>query len=130
LQATFLSASLSALSSSLTSNGNSTFNTNIPPFPLLSIPYRTHQALQIARLCQENADSICEALFLDLGKPREEVLLAEVGAVIERAVITAEKVEEWVTGGEAEKVEMSATWQQNWRAKVEKRAKGVGLVIS
>ncbi|KAJ2924769.1 hypothetical protein H1R20_g12326, partial [Candolleomyces eurysporus] len=127
LHATFLSASLSSLSSSAPST-NGTFNT--PPFPLLSIPYRTHQVLQIARLCQENADAICDALFQDLGKPREEVLLAEVGAVIERALITAQKVEEWVTGGDAEKVEMSAGWQKNWKAKVERRAKGVGLVIS
>lgn len=124
LNETFLAATSSpSLSSKLSVPSNS-------PHPLLSIPYRAHQLRQVARLVQANADAICTALAKDFGKPRQEVLLAEIGGVIERALIHAEKVAEWVGGEDGLESKKTNGWQEGWKASVERRAKGVVLLIS
>lgn len=101
------------------------------PYPLLSLPYRQHQLLQLARLVQENADALCHSLWLDEGKPRQEVVMAEIGAVIGRALKGAKELESWVGGGAeiGEDVKLEG-WQEAWKARVEKKAKGVVLIIS
>lgn len=124
LNDTFLAATSSPpLPSKLSVKSNS-------PHPLLSVPYRAHQLRQVARLVQSNADAICEALAKDFGKPRQEVILAEVGAIIERALIHAEKVAEWVGGEDGLESKQTNGWQAGWTANVERKAKGVVLVIS
>ncbi|KAF6741826.1 Aldehyde/histidinol dehydrogenase [Ephemerocybe angulata] len=50
---------------------------------------------------------------LDEGKPRQEVMVAEIGVVIGRALKGAKELESWA-----------------WRAMVEEEAKGVVLIIS
>ncbi|KAF5331388.1 hypothetical protein D9611_011806 [Ephemerocybe angulata] len=100
-------------------------------YPLLSLPYRQHQLLQLARLVQENADALCNSLWIDEGKPRQEVVMAEIGAVIGRALKGAKELESWVGGGAeiGEDVKLEG-WQEAWKARVEKKAKGVVLIIS
>ncbi|KAF6765618.1 Aldehyde/histidinol dehydrogenase [Ephemerocybe angulata] len=100
-------------------------------YPLLSLAYRQHQLLQLARLVQENADALCNSLWIDEGKPRQEVVMAEIGAVIGRALRSAKELESWVGGGEeiGEDVKLEG-WQEGWKARVDKKAKGVVLIIS
>ncbi|KAG2017283.1 aldehyde dehydrogenase, variant 2 [Coprinopsis cinerea AmutBmut pab1-1] len=117
---TFLAASLPSLVDSARTRSTS-------PFPLFSIPYRIHQLHQLAKLVQDNASAFQEALHGDLGKPPREVLMAEVGPVIERSLAAAAQVEEWA---KTEYVQGVPAWQSEWKARVEKRAKGVVLIIS
>ncbi|KAF6765588.1 Aldehyde/histidinol dehydrogenase [Ephemerocybe angulata] len=124
IHASLTSTFLSSLSSTKSSS------TNVP-YPLLSLPYRQHQLLQLARLVQENADALCQSLWIDEGKPRQEVVMAEIGAVIGRALKGAKDLESWVGGGAeiGEDVKLEG-WQEAWKARVEKKAKGVVLIIS
>jgi len=48
------------------------------------IQWRQNQLYQLARMAHDERDAICDALKKDLGKPRTEVLMAEVGVVVER----------------------------------------------
>ena len=90
------------------------------------VAWRRRQLLQLARFAKENADALAEAIRLDLGKPKQEVIMAEVHPVIERSLIAAEKVEEWV---KPEPVTTQA-WQQGWNPRIEKHPKGVVLIIA
>lgn len=49
---------------------------------------------------QENRDALADSLWRDLHKPKEEVFIAEIGAVMARALESAEKLEEWAKPGE------------------------------
>ncbi|CAA7269777.1 unnamed protein product [Cyclocybe aegerita] len=92
------------------------------------LAFRRHQLHQLARLAQENADALATAIHLDLGRPKQESIMAEVGAIVERSLICAEKVGEWVQTEDLEgKVEV---WQRGWRPRVVKEAKGVVLIIA
>ncbi|KAF4619978.1 hypothetical protein D9613_004641 [Agrocybe pediades] len=91
------------------------------------IAWRRHQLLQLARLAKENADEIAECLRLDLGRPKQEAIMAEVGPIIDRCVIAAEKLEEWTR---PEPVDVSAPWQKGWNTKIERHPKGVALIIA
>ena len=123
LNETFLATTASpALAPKITSSNSS--------HPLLSIPYREHQIRQVARLAQDNADAIASALAQDFGKPRQEVILTEVGAVIERALLSAAKVKEWVGDEDGLEEIKTVGWQGAWKAKVGRGAKGVALIIS
>ncbi|KAF5317871.1 hypothetical protein D9611_015137 [Ephemerocybe angulata] len=62
---------------------------------------------------KSKTDALCHALWLDECKPRQEVVTAEIG-VIGRALRGAEELESW----------------EAWKARVEKKAKGVVLIIS
>ena len=55
--------------------------------------------------------------------------MAEVGGVIERSLLTAEQLEKWLGGDDGEDVQLGG-WQKGWKAKIEKRAKGVVLIIA
>ncbi|KAF9446190.1 aldehyde dehydrogenase [Macrolepiota fuliginosa MF-IS2] len=92
-----------------------------------SIPWRQQQLLQLARLAQDNAEAITEALHRDLGKPRLEVFLAEVGPIVERSVICAKKVVEWAK--DEDKSSEVDDWMKSWRPRVRKEPKGVALII-
>ncbi|KAF5331374.1 hypothetical protein D9611_011799 [Ephemerocybe angulata] len=117
--------------SSLSQSSSPTKPSSTTPYPLLSLPYRQHQLLQLARLVQENADALCHSLWIDEGKPCQEIIMAEIGAVIGRALRGAREFESWVGGEEeiGEDVKLEG-WQEAWRARIEKKAKGVVLIIS
>ena len=49
--------------------------------------------------------------------------------MIERSLLAAKHLGEWVGGDNGEEVELGG-WQKDWKAKVERRAKGVVLIIA
>ncbi|KAJ8597086.1 aldehyde dehydrogenase [Rhizopogon salebrosus TDB-379] len=91
-----------------------------------SIPWRQNQLYQLARMAQNERDAICDALQKDLGKPRTEVLMAEVAPVVERAVKTAEQLPQWAS---PEYPEVPG-WQKQWKPTLYKAPKGTVLIIS
>ncbi|KAJ3570930.1 hypothetical protein NP233_g4088 [Leucocoprinus birnbaumii] len=93
-----------------------------------SISWRQQQLLQLARLVQENADAFVNALHSDLGKPRFEVHLAEIGPVAERSIICAKKVAQWAA--DENRSDKNEEWQSGWKQIVRKEPKGVALIIA
>ncbi|KAF6744084.1 Aldehyde/histidinol dehydrogenase [Ephemerocybe angulata] len=69
IHASLSSTFLTSLSSS--TKPNTTPSSKAGQYPVLSLPYRQHQLLQLARLVQENADALCHALWLDGGEEGE-----------------------------------------------------------
>ncbi|KAF8801541.1 NADP-aldehyde dehydrogenase [Phlegmacium glaucopus] len=90
------------------------------------LAWRRHQLLQLARFAQENADDLAECLRLDLGRPKQEAFMTEIGPIIERCLICVEKLEEWA---KPEKLVVT-DWQAAWKPRVEKHPKGVVLIIA
>ena len=90
------------------------------------LSWRRHQLLQLARFVQENADDLAECLRLDLGRPKQESFMAELGSLIQRCLICVEKLEEWVKPEEL----VVPDWQAGWKPRVEKHPKGVVLIIA
>lgn len=90
------------------------------------IAWRQHQLYQLARMAQNERELICDALQKDLGKPKTEVLMAEVGSIIERAVKSAELLPEWA---KTEYPEV-ADWQKPWKPTLYKAPRGTVLIIS
>ncbi|KAG2363894.1 hypothetical protein BDR07DRAFT_1483142 [Suillus spraguei] len=90
------------------------------------LPWRQHQLYQLARMAQNERELICDAINKDLGKPKTEVLMAEVGTVIERAVKSAQQLPEWA------KTEYPDVpdWQKPWKPTIYKAPKGTALIIS
>ncbi|KAL5525423.1 HFD1_2 [Sanghuangporus sanghuang] len=91
------------------------------------LSYRRQQLYALARMCQENVDTFTDAIFKDLGKPKQEALLYEVGPIIQRAVQSAERLEEWAR---PEKVTDVPDWQRPWAPTVYRAPKGPVLVIA
>ncbi|KAH8813620.1 aldehyde dehydrogenase [Flagelloscypha sp. PMI_526] len=92
-----------------------------------SLEWRKHQLYQLARMVQDNADEFADAIFRDLGKPKQEVFLAETGPIIERCLIAAEKLESWAAPTKLDDV---PDWQKAWNSTVYKAPKGTVLLIA
>lgn len=75
------------------------------------LAWRKHQLYQLARLAQNEADVICDALAKDLAKPRVEVLMGEVGAIVERATKSADQLDVWAAAEHPEVPD----WQKGWK---------------
>jgi len=90
------------------------------------LAWRKHQLYQLARLAQNEADVICDALAEDLSKPRVEVLMGEVGAIVERATKSASLLDTWAA---AEYPEVP-DWQKGWKPTLLKAPRGTVLIIS
>ncbi|KAF5312090.1 hypothetical protein D9619_003860 [Psilocybe cf. subviscida] len=90
------------------------------------LEWRRHQLHQLARFVQENTDALAHCLYLDLGKPRQEAVMGDIGPIVDRSLICAKNLEEWV-GETSVKVQ---DWQQGWNPRVRKEPKGVILIIS
>lgn len=90
------------------------------------IAWRQHQLYQLARMAQNERELICDALQKDLGKPKTEVLMAEVGVIVERAVKSAEQLPEWAKTEYPEVPD----WQKSWKPTLYKAPKGTVLIIS
>jgi len=75
------------------------------------LAWRKHQLYQLARLAQNEADAICDALAKDFSKPKVEVLLAEVGTIVERATKSAEQLDAWA----APEYPEVPDWQKGWK---------------
>ncbi|KIJ61768.1 hypothetical protein HYDPIDRAFT_96028, partial [Hydnomerulius pinastri MD-312] len=90
------------------------------------LAWRKHQLYQLARMAQNEAEAFCEAIGKDLSKPRTEVLMAEVGAVIDRTIKSAQQVDEWAKTEYPEVPD----WQKGWKPTLLKAPKGTVLIIS
>ena len=77
-------------------------------------------------MLRENVDAIAQAAATDLRKPRQEIVVGEVGNIIRRANQCVARLDEWASD---ETVPLQ-DWQQNWSATLLKRPKGVVFVIS
>lgn len=60
----------------------------------LPLAYRRHQLYQVARMVQQNRDSILTAISADLGRPEMETTTIEIGTVIEKSIKFAELLDE------------------------------------
>ncbi|KAN0079816.1 Aldehyde/histidinol dehydrogenase [Tylopilus felleus] len=90
------------------------------------LAWRKHQLYQVARLAQNEADAVCEALTKDFSKPRVEVLMTEIGPIVERATKSAEQLDEWAASEHPEVPD----WQKGWKPTLLKAPKGTVLIIS
>ena len=70
---------------------------------------------------------MADAVALDLGKPKQEFMMTEVSASIERSLIAADQVAEWA---KPEAVTPAKEWQKGWNPRIEKHPKGVVLIIA
>ncbi|KAG6918470.1 hypothetical protein DXG01_014097 [Tephrocybe rancida] len=89
------------------------------------IAWRRHQLHQLARMVQENAEIFAQSLADDLGRPRQEAFMAEIGAVIDKVLICAEKLDEWTKSATVEVPD----WQKSWSPTIHKGSKGTVLII-
>ncbi|KAI0341284.1 aldehyde dehydrogenase [Trametopsis cervina] len=92
----------------------------------LSLSFRRHQLLQLARMIQDNTTAFEDAVLSDLGKQRQECASTELGPIVHGALHAAAHLEEWAS---PEKPEVEA-WRKNWDATVYPVPKGVVLIIS
>ncbi|KAG1733762.1 aldehyde dehydrogenase [Suillus occidentalis] len=90
------------------------------------IAWRQHQLYQIARMAQNERELICDALKKDLGKPKTEVLMNEIGSTIDIAVKSAQRLPEWAKTEHPE----VADWQKPWNPTIYKAPRGTVLIIS
>jgi aldehyde dehydrogenase (NAD+) len=93
---------------------------------LRPLAWRKEQLYQLARLAQDNADAIAEAISQDMGKPKLEVYFAEVAPVVERCLTSANNLEEWAKP----EIVNVPDWQKPWTPTLYKAPKGVVLIIS
>ena len=61
-----------------------------------SLEARINAISAIEKLVQENQGALCEALGKDLGRPREDSLIAELSVVIEEAVAARKHLKRWM----------------------------------
>jgi len=92
------------------------------------IDWRQQQLLQLARLVQDNADALAEAINKDLGKPRFEVFLAEINVIAQRSIACATCIAEWAKDEDMSL--LNQDWQAGWIQRVRKDPKGVALIIA
>ncbi|KAL1725747.1 Aldehyde/histidinol dehydrogenase [Schizophyllum commune] len=90
------------------------------------LEYRRHQLLQLARLIQDNAEAMQNAIYKDYGKQRLEVVIGELSPAVSAAIHAANKLEEW-TKPEKPTVE---EWRSSWDTTIYKQPKGVSIIIS
>ncbi|KAI0280173.1 aldehyde dehydrogenase [Russula aff. rugulosa BPL654] len=88
--------------------------------------WRKHQLNQVILMLRENIEAIAQTSATDLQKPRQEIIVGEVGIVIRRAIQCVAQLDEWASDGTVPLED----WQQNWSAALLKRPKGVVFIIS
>jgi len=74
------------------------------------LEWRKQQLYQLARLAQNEANAICDALAHDFTKPRFEVM-GEAASVVERALSSAEQLEEWAKPEQPDVPESQKGWK-------------------
>lgn len=77
-------------------------------------------------MMQENADAFADSLAADLGRPRMEGFFAEICVIIDRAIICADKLEEWTSP----KLVEVPDWQKSWSPTINQGSKGTVLIIA
>ncbi|KAF7371198.1 Aldehyde dehydrogenase [Mycena sanguinolenta] len=77
-------------------------------------------------MVQENAPAFAEAVANDMSKPKLEMYSAEIAAIVQRSLISTEKLEEWTKPTVIDVPD----WQKPWSPTIYKVAKGVVLIIA
>jgi aldehyde dehydrogenase (NAD+) len=77
-------------------------------------------------MLRENIEAIVQASATDCRKPRQEVIVGEIGSVVRRTTQSAAQLDEWVS----DEVVQVPDRQRGWSPTVLKRPKGVVFVIS
>ncbi|KAJ7776098.1 aldehyde dehydrogenase [Mycena metata] len=90
------------------------------------IEWRRHQLHQLARMVQENAELFVQAIAQDVGKPKVETYFAEIGPIVQRCLLNAEKLEEWTSPVNL----VVPDWQKPWSPTIYKGGKGTVLIIA
>jgi len=91
------------------------------------LEYRRRQLIQLGKLLQENEDLLLKAIHKDMGKPRQEALVADIGPVVYGVVNMLENLEEWTSPDKPAKL---PAWRANWDTTVYKSPKGAVLLIT
>ncbi|KAJ7460714.1 Aldehyde/histidinol dehydrogenase [Mycena latifolia] len=91
----------------------------------LPLEFRRTQLLQLARLFQENSESLSNALYADLGRHTLEISLPEIGPIVSGAVRAAASLKEW---NKPEKPDVEE-WRSSWDTTIYTTPKGVVLII-
>ncbi|KAJ7174897.1 aldehyde dehydrogenase [Mycena filopes] len=89
------------------------------------LAWRKHQILQVARMVQDNAEAVAEALAKDLGKPKAEAYI-EIGTIVEKCLLSVQRLDEWAKPTAVE----APDWQKAWNPTVHKAPKGTVLIIA
>lgn len=92
------------------------------------IAWRRRQLLQLSRMVQDNAGALADAIHADLNRPRLESYLTEIGPIVERSLISAERLPIWTESHSL--ADDVPDWQKSWSPKVHKEPKGNVLIIS
>ncbi len=61
-----------------------------------SLESRIHALSQLDRLIRENTDLICQALFADLRKPKQEALISEIAVTLEEIAVAKRNLKKWL----------------------------------
>ena len=77
------------------------------------LEWRKHQLYQLARLAQNETNAICDALARDFAKPRFDVM-GEILVIVERTLISAEKLEEWIKPEQPDVPESQKSWKPTY----------------
>jgi aldehyde dehydrogenase (NAD+) len=91
----------------------------------LPLGYRRAQLLALARLTQENADALLDALNSDLGRHKFEGNFPEISPVVTGCIRSANSLEEWA---KPEKPEVE-DWRSSYDTTVYKAPKGIVINI-
>ncbi|KUJ17221.1 putative aldehyde dehydrogenase [Mollisia scopiformis] len=91
----------------------------------LDVEWRKEQLRSLWRMIDENETKISDAVFADLGKPRVQTQVLEMGMVKNDIVHCFQKLDEWLA---IEAVEVPPPFE-NWSPVIVRRPKGLCLVI-
>ena len=88
--------------------------------------YRRAQLLALARLTQENADALLDAIHSDLGRCKMEANLAEISPIVSTCILTANSLEEWTKPVKPPVEE----WRSSYDTTIHRAPKGVVINIA
>ncbi|KAA1472621.1 aldehyde dehydrogenase [Dentipellis sp. KUC8613] len=91
------------------------------------LAYRRQQLRQLGKMIQENEARLVAALHTDVGKPRLETTVADLGPVVYAVVDALKHLDEWSA---PDKVAEVPEWRASWDTTVYKTPKGVALFIT
>jgi aldehyde dehydrogenase (NAD+) len=60
------------------------------------LKFRLHALSQLEKMIRENQARICEALFADLHKPKQEALISEIAVTLEEILVTRRNLRKWM----------------------------------
>jgi aldehyde dehydrogenase (NAD+) len=90
------------------------------------LEYRRAQLLALARLTQDNADALLDALYSDLGKHKLEGSIAEISPIVTACIHAANSLEEWTKPDKPQVEE----WRNSYNTTIHKAPKGIVINIT